>query len=54
MAHKILGMERRERNRLNGVTEIYFDHLLVVVPRLNFKKEEIKWDFVVAREGKVE
>ena len=41
MAHKILGMERRERNRLNGVTEIYFDHLLVV-------------DLVVAREGKVE
>ena len=51
MAHKILGMERRERNRLNGVTEIYFISLLLST---GFKKEEIKWDFVVAREGKVE
>ena len=29
MAHKILGMEGRERNRLNGVTEIYSISLLL-------------------------
>lgn len=48
VAHKILGMEGRERNRLNGVTEIYSISWLLSP---GFKKEEIKMGFC-SREGR--
>ena len=53
VAHKMLGMEWRERKRVNGVTEIIPSHCVLVeqirIQLPGFKKEEIKWDLVVVR-----
>ena len=53
VAHKMLGMEWRERKRVNGVTEIIPSHCVLVeqirIQSPGFKKEEIKWDLVVVR-----
>ena len=49
----MLGMEWRERKRVNGVTEIIPSRCVLVeqirIQLPGFKKEEIKWDLVVVR-----
>ena len=53
VAHKMLGMEWRERKRVNGVTEIipsrcvFVERIPIQLP--GFKNEEIKWDLLVVR-----
>ena len=53
VAHKMLGMEWRERKRVNGVTEIipsrcvFVERIRIQLP--GFKNEEIKWDLLLVR-----
>ena len=48
VAHKMLGMEWRERKRVNGPSRCELvEQIQIQLP--GFKKEEIKWDLVVVR-----
>ena len=52
----MLGMEWRERKRVNGVTEIILSRCVLVeqirIQLPGFEKEDIKWNLVVVRFAK--